>query len=192
MDFGENAPLMATEWSVEARSGGICVVRVVHSLFTDKDDWDDQLEGTENGWPIFFHVLRLYLSHFRGKTGKSLIAMGISPDPEREAWDKFIGLSGLSGLAADQGFKMQIGGRQLSGVVEWAKEQSPPSLMLRLQEPAPGVGVVSACTHGGAVMLSVSLYLYGDEAQRGVNELEPAWQSWLNEHFPPPALPPES
>ena len=40
-------PTMATEWSVEARAGGVCVVRVVHSLFASTDDWDNQLEGTE-------------------------------------------------------------------------------------------------------------------------------------------------
>src|SRR5947209_1744209 len=44
---GPGAPTMATEWIVEARSGGTCVVRVVHSLFASTDDWDDQLEGIE-------------------------------------------------------------------------------------------------------------------------------------------------
>jgi hypothetical protein len=32
-DLGPDAPSLATEWIVEARSGGTCVVRVVHSLF---------------------------------------------------------------------------------------------------------------------------------------------------------------
>src|SRR5690242_1277922 len=32
-DLGPEAPPLATEWSVEARAGGVCVVRVVHSLF---------------------------------------------------------------------------------------------------------------------------------------------------------------
>src|SRR5262247_3439657 len=30
-DLGPDAPPVATEWIVEARSGGVCVVRVVHS-----------------------------------------------------------------------------------------------------------------------------------------------------------------
>src|SRR3977135_2869589 len=41
--MGPNAPPLATEWIVEARSGGDCVVRVVHSLFASTDDWDNQL-----------------------------------------------------------------------------------------------------------------------------------------------------
>src|SRR6185436_10890137 len=47
------SPPIADEWSVEARAGGVCIVRVVHSLFSSTDDWDNQLEGTESGWPGF-------------------------------------------------------------------------------------------------------------------------------------------
>jgi len=54
---------MATEWIVEARSGGTCVVRVVHSLFASADDWDDQIESIESGWPTFFRILRTYLTN---------------------------------------------------------------------------------------------------------------------------------
>lgn len=61
-DMGPDHPTIATEWIVEARSGGICVVRVVHSWFTSRDDWDDlrktlspsislaQLGGTSRRW----------------------------------------------------------------------------------------------------------------------------------------------
>jgi hypothetical protein len=42
---------MATEWFVEALDGGTCIVRVVHSLFADTDDWNNQLTSTESGWP---------------------------------------------------------------------------------------------------------------------------------------------
>ena len=65
--LGPGSPPIATEWSVEARAGGVCVVRVVHSLFASTDDWDNQLEGTESGWPGFFRILRIYLTHFRGQ-----------------------------------------------------------------------------------------------------------------------------
>jgi uncharacterized protein YndB with AHSA1/START domain len=60
-------PSIATQWSVEARAGGVCLVRVVNSLFASTDDWDGQLEGTESGWPGFFRTLRIYLTHFRGQ-----------------------------------------------------------------------------------------------------------------------------
>ncbi len=41
-----------------ARSGSTCLVRMVHSLFASGDDWDDQLEGFEGGWPSLFEILR--------------------------------------------------------------------------------------------------------------------------------------
>lgn len=47
----DDAPTMATEWFVEALDGGTCIVRVVHSLFADTDDWNNQLTSTESGWP---------------------------------------------------------------------------------------------------------------------------------------------
>jgi hypothetical protein len=37
---------VATEWTVEAKSGGTCTVRVVHRWFASSDDWDDQFEAT--------------------------------------------------------------------------------------------------------------------------------------------------
>jgi uncharacterized protein YndB with AHSA1/START domain len=64
---GPNHPTVATEWTVEARSGGSCVVRVVHSWFASGDDWDNQFEGHTYGWVAFFRILRLYLTYFRGQ-----------------------------------------------------------------------------------------------------------------------------
>ena len=80
---GPNAPPMATEWTVEPRSGGACLVRVEHSLFASTVDWDDQLEGTESGWPYFFGILHLYLDHFAGVRPRSSARW--EPRPERYA-----------------------------------------------------------------------------------------------------------
>jgi hypothetical protein len=63
------------------------VVRVVHSLFTSSDQWDDQLEGFESGWPGFFRILRLYLAHFRGLPCTSFRIMGSVPETESVTWD---------------------------------------------------------------------------------------------------------
>src|ERR1700734_3374218 len=41
--FIPGSPPIANEWSVEARGGGICIVRIVQSLFASTDDWDGQL-----------------------------------------------------------------------------------------------------------------------------------------------------
>jgi uncharacterized protein YndB with AHSA1/START domain len=87
--WGPNAPTVATEWTVEARGGGTCMVRVVHSLFAETDDWDDHLTGIESGWPSFFSILRLYLEHFAGQPSSQiqLIAMPAASG----AWEKLAG-----------------------------------------------------------------------------------------------------
>src|SRR5215471_2300012 len=79
--MGPGTPEMATEWTVEARSGGKCRVRVVHRWFADKDDWDNQFEGTVYGWRAFFRGLDLYLTHFRGMPCSAYQLMGFAPGP---------------------------------------------------------------------------------------------------------------
>ena len=74
-----DAPPVATEVTVTSRSGDRCVVRMVHSLFTEKDDWDDELESFETGWPGFFEVLKVYLKNFAGKPAALLHAVTSQP-----------------------------------------------------------------------------------------------------------------
>src|SRR5437868_2993175 len=62
-----DSPPMATEWTIEARNGGRCVVRIVHSLFASTDAWDNELEGAKSGWSGFLRTLQLYLAHFSGQ-----------------------------------------------------------------------------------------------------------------------------
>src|SRR5262249_34529740 len=132
------SPPIADEWTVEARAGGICVVRVVHSLFASTDDWDNQLEGTESGWPGFFRILRIYLTPFRGQ--RSAIMQWIAPAPgtEAEAWETLTAALGLKGVPAGQRSTAPAGVPALSGIVEHVS-QSPPTALLRLDQPGPGV-----------------------------------------------------
>src|SRR5947209_3960512 len=81
-EISPGAPVMATEWTVEARSGGTCLVRVVHSWFAETDEWDAQFEGTESGWAAFFRDLALYLAHFSGQPSKTFQLMAMSAESE--------------------------------------------------------------------------------------------------------------
>src|SRR3954467_2472477 len=125
------SPPMATEWSVEARAGGVCVVRVVHSLFASTDDWDNQLEGTESGWPGFFRILRIYLTHFRGQRSAIMQFMAPVSATEAEAWDTLTAALGLKGVSAGQRCTAPAGVPALSGVVERVT-RSPFNALLRL------------------------------------------------------------
>ena len=113
------SPPIATEWSVEARAGGVCLVRVVHSLFASTDDWDNQLEGTELGWPGFFRTLRIYLTHFRGQ--RSAIMQFVVPvaGTEAEAWETLtaaVGAERRQRRAALDGARGCAGAQRRGGV----------------------------------------------------------------------------
>ena len=183
-DLGPNAPTLATEWIVEARSGGTCIVRVVHSLFASTDDWDDQIESIESGWPAFFRILRLYLTHFRGERCSTFQLMGVAPEPVSEAWATLTGSLGLAGAIVGQRRNTPAGAPPLVGVVEVVREGNQPYALLLLDEPTPGAVFLNACAMGGQVYMPVSFYLYGDRAAATVARVEPAWRAWMNAHFP--------
>jgi len=175
-DLGPNAPTLATEWTVEARSGGTCLVRVVHSLFASTDDWDDQIESIESGWPAFFRILRVYLTHFRGERGSTFQVMGVAPEPVSKAWHTLTGSLGLSEASVGQRRSTPTGVPPLAGVVEAIREGTQPYALLMLDEPAPGAVFLNACAMGGQVYMPISFYLYGDRAAAAVAGDEPAWR----------------
>src|SRR3982750_1769072 len=131
------APPVATEWTVEARAGGVCVVRVVQSLFASTDDWDDQLIGAESGIPGAFHILQLYLTHFRGQRSAFMQFMAPVMGTPADAWAALSAALSLDGVSAGQRWAVQAGVPALAGVVETVN-QTPPGALLRLDQPAPG------------------------------------------------------
>jgi len=184
-------PSIATQWSVEARSGGVCLVRVVNSLFASTDDWDEQLEGTESGWPGFFRTLRIYLTHFRGQ--RSAIMQRVSPvaGTEDEAWEALTAALGLNGLSVGQRWTAPAGVPTFGGVAEYVS-RSPYDVLLRLDKPGPGVGAIGAFNFGGQSMVALNFYLYGDQAAGTVAHETPLWEAWFQEHFPTPTEPGKS
>jgi uncharacterized protein YndB with AHSA1/START domain len=185
-DMGQDDPTVATEWIVEARSGGTCVVRLVHSWFTSSDEWDDQFEGHRHGWIAAFRILRLYLTHFRGQPCSTMQLMGVAPEPRSEAWEALTGLLGLQVEDAEVGKRMSTSrtAPPLAGTVEWAGPPEWPEALLRLDEPAPGIAHIFPLSMGGQVYLIIRFFLYGEQAVAAVARAEPMWQAWMNEHFP--------
>jgi uncharacterized protein YndB with AHSA1/START domain len=180
------SPPIANEWSLEARAGGICIVRIVHSLFASTDDWDNQLEGTESGWPAFFCTLRLYLTHFRGQRSTMMKWMASAAGTEAEAWETLTAALGLKGLSVGQRWTAPAGVPALSGVAEYVS-QSPYDALLRLDKPGPGVAALGAVNFGGQSMVALNFYLYGDRAAGTVAHETPLWDAWFQKHFPRPS-----
>jgi hypothetical protein len=178
-ELGPGTSPVATEWIVEARSGGTCAVRVVHRWFASSDDWDGQFEGHEHGWAAFFRILRLYLAHFRDLPCAAFQVMGMAPEPVGTAWGKLNGSLGLTGAESGQRVQAPTGAPQLEGIVEQVGSEDHPELLLRLEKPAPGLAHFFAMPMGGQVLLPVRLFLYGDRAEAVAAREEPVWQQWM-------------
>jgi uncharacterized protein YndB with AHSA1/START domain len=182
------SPPVASEWSVEARAGGVCIVRIVHSLFASTDEWDNQLEGAKSGWSGFLAILRIYLTHFRGRRSAIMqITAPVADTTDAAAWEALTAALGVKGLSVGQRWTTPAGVSPLSGVVEYLTE-NPYDALLRLDKPGPGIAAIGAVTYpGGQGMVAMNLYMYGDQAAGTIARETPLWQAWFQEHFPMPA-----
>ncbi|GAB3228797.1 SRPBCC family protein [Mycolicibacterium hippocampi] len=179
------APPVATEVVVTSRSGDRCVVRMVHSLFTDRDDWDDELESFETGWPGFFEVLRLYLAHFAGQPAAGVRVMTVHPGGLAAAWASLAAALGLSGLDVASTWRTPAGVPPLEGIVERVHQDSQNrEVMVRLAAPNPGVAVVGSFGTGEQTSVMVSIYFYGAEAATVAASEKARWEAWMADLVP--------
>jgi uncharacterized protein YndB with AHSA1/START domain len=185
------SPPIANEWSVEARGGGICILRIVQSLFASTDDWDNQLESAKSGLASFLSILRIYLTHFRGQRSAIMKWMVPVAGMEAEAWATLTAALGLKGLSVGQRCTAPAGVPAFSGVVEYVT-QSPYDALLRLDKPGPGVAALGAVNFGGPSMVAMNFYLYGDQATGIVARETPLWEAWFQKRFPMPTEPGKS
>ena len=184
-------PPLANEWSVEARGGGICIVRIVQSLFASTDDWDNQLESAAHGWPGFLRTLRLYLTHFRGQRSTVMKWVAPAAGTEAEAWGTLTSEMGLKGVSVGQRRTAPAGVPAFSGVVEYVTE-SPYDGLLRIDKPGPGIAALGTFNMGGPSMAALNFYLYGDQAAGTVARETPLWEAWFQKRFPMPTEPGKS
>ena len=180
------SPPMADEWTVETRGGGMCIIRIVHSLFASTDEWDNQLEATRSAWPAFLRTLQLYLTHFRDQ--RSAIVQVSTPVActDAEAWDTLTTALGVKGASIGQRWTTPAGVPPLGGVVEYVTE-SPYDALLRLDAPTSGIMALGVMTYpGDPGMVAMNLYLYGEQEAGIVARQTRVWQVWLAECFPTP------
>jgi uncharacterized protein YndB with AHSA1/START domain len=184
-------PPIAHEWSVEARGGGICIVRIVQSLFASTDDWDNQLESARSGLPAFLRILRIYLTHFRGQPSAVMKWMVPVAGTEAEAWETLTAAVGLKGVNVGQLWTAPAGVPAFSGVAEYVT-QNPYDALLRVDKPGPGVAALGTFNWGGQSMVALNFYLYGDQAAGTVAHETPLWEAWFQKRFPMPTEPSKS
>jgi uncharacterized protein YndB with AHSA1/START domain len=181
----QGGPPVATEWTVESKGGGTCIVRVVHSLFASTDEWDGQIEGTEHGWPGYFRVLRHYLQHHAGQPAASFVLMAPVQDGVDATWAVLANALGVSSPRVGQPVRVHAGeAAAIAGKVQ-AVDDVPQGrgVMLMVQEPAPGVALVSAMECMGMRMATFQTFFYGPRAEAAASDRD-AWQEWLTGLFP--------
>ena len=179
------AARLATEFLVEARSGGTCVVRLVSSLFATGGDWDDELESMREGWQMFLDNLRLYLTHFAGERCLRIMVNREATGSLDESWTALAGGLGIAGAGEGERVATAADAPPLAGDVERVLDGAHHrGLMVRTDEPAPGVALVFVNAWRNTCYANVSMYLFGEDAPAFVARDEQRWRAWLEQCVP--------
>jgi uncharacterized protein YndB with AHSA1/START domain len=169
----QGAPVtpMVSEFLVEAKSGGSCVLRVVSSAYGTGADWENEFfEEMGKQWAPFFDNLRLYLTEFPGQQVASLEAstsVAGSADAVLAAMVRDIG-------GASPGDPVEV--RGLKGRVH---RTDPSGVLVRLSEPLEGFVSLYAFDGENDAIASVTGWLFEDGADEYVRREQAGWKDWL-------------
>lgn len=170
----EDAPVtpLATEFLVEAQSGGTCVVQVVSSAFGTGADWEREFfADMEKYWKPYFYHLRLYLTHFPGQR-VTLLEVGADLPGTTEAV-----LSAMRQALGAEEVGQPVEARGITGEVERVTDIE---LLVRLTDPVDGYLAFFVMDKGDGVTMAQLLgYLFSDDAARYVKSEQQAWKDWL-------------
>jgi uncharacterized protein YndB with AHSA1/START domain len=169
---GEPVTPLATEFLIEARSGGTCVLRVVSSAFGTGADWEAEFfEEMEKGWRPYFDRLRLYLTHFPGQQATLL---DVSHTLKGRAGPVFAAMRQSLGLAE---VGQAVEARGLTGTIQ---RLGAGDALLRVTDPVPGFLAFAAWDSSeDEVSVVVQGQLFSDDAPALVERERPGWQAWL-------------
>ncbi len=170
---GADVTPLVTEFVVEARSGGTCVVRVVSSAYGTGADWENEFWGEmETNWAPMLDNLRVYLTHFAGLRATATASTATFAVTPVEAIDRVRAALGV-GTVGDH-----IDAAGVAGVVERMIAQH---FLVRIERPVPGL--VSCFSHGTdtEAVVNLSAYLYGPDGAAAAERLQPEWQSLLEQ-----------
>jgi uncharacterized protein YndB with AHSA1/START domain len=164
---------MVSEFLVEARSGGTCVLRVVTSAFGIGADWENEFfEEMSESWKPFFDNLRIYLTDFPGQRATSFEASTTVTGGADAA------VSAMRRALVDGGDgEDSIEANGLAGRVH---REDPSGFLVRLTEPLPGYMAFYA--FGGpddSTNAAITGWLFSDDAPAYVERERPAWTAWL-------------
>jgi uncharacterized protein YndB with AHSA1/START domain len=170
---GADGVTLATEFLVEARAGGTCVVRVVSTFSTD--GFDDDLGSLDDGWTGFLDNLRVYLTHFRGRPAATISLTGGSPAPPAEAWAELRAALGLERVAV--GTTVAAGGSDGAPPVTGTVERlAADDLLVRSEDGFVNLGVFS---WDDQTVVACRETCFGADASARAERRRAAWEKWM-------------
>jgi uncharacterized protein YndB with AHSA1/START domain len=180
-DWKDGGPPVATEITVEALSGATCRFRMVHAIFTDRDDWDGDLESWESGWPGFLRVLRLYLETAPGAAGAPLWLTATFAGDVATAHARLLDRLGLSAPRKGAAVSLDAASPPMAGtVVDLSDAAADKRILLRLDQPVPGVMEAGAADFGGPVKVGFMFHFWGPQAETTAAAARAGWQAVLD------------
>jgi uncharacterized protein YndB with AHSA1/START domain len=164
---------LVSEFVVEARSGGTCVLRVVTSAFGTGADWEHEFfDEMGKSWKPFFDNLRMYLEDFAGQRATPL---EVSATTAGRASDVVAAMRRSLG-AGPVGSTVTT--PQVEGVV---RREDDSMLVIRTTSPAPGyIGFWAHDTGDDTATAVVQGWLFSPDAPDYVQREQEAWVDWLN------------
>lgn len=169
---GADVTPLATEFLVEAQSGGTCVVRVVSSAFGTGADWEQEFfDNMVGGWRPYFDRLRLYLAHYAGQTASP---MAVEANLAASAATVQHQMRDAFGIG-DPGTRVQI--HELTGVVERIGEED---MLVHVLGPVPGfLAFLTIATGPDQTLAAVQGQFFAPDADAFVEREAPRWRAWL-------------
>ena len=168
---------LTTEFLVEARSGGTCVVRVTASAFGTGAEWEDEfLDDMALHYMPFFDLLGIYVERYSGQRAVQRelrvgAAEGLEHDDVVPAAAASLGLV-APGDALDAARPLGLSGT--------AMRIGRPYLMVDVGGPVPGYVIVQGlCGADEVVTIELRAWLFGPDAEAFVAGAEDGWRDWL-------------
>jgi hypothetical protein len=174
---GEGGWFNALEYLIEAREGGTCVLRYVHSGIM-VGDWEDQYDGADAHTSFYLHSLGQYVQYFSGRPVTYVTVNGPSASSTPDALEVLAGALGLTGqeTKAESGVgervRLQVPGLDpIEAVVDY---RTPQFIGLRSDDAL--FRFYGRNAFGGNV--DAAHHLFADGVDKAKTEL--AWQTWLD------------
>jgi uncharacterized protein YndB with AHSA1/START domain len=162
---------LATEFLVEAQSGGTCIVRTVSTF--SATGFDDELADMAEGWSSMLDNLRVYLTHFPGQAPSTVRALSTSDKPKEEAWARLLAALGLDDAREGERVATAAGAPALAGVVERRGEED---LLVRTDD---ALANFAAYSWDGRTTAAIRAVRFGPGADASAASETKAWEEWF-------------